>query len=90
MQIHSQDSCCGLVTLHVGYNLLYILSILYGMVPGLLEFVMFYSQLQHSWAGSLLFVTGCTQYNTRKDIMMAEFEKTNKQREKAQIYKQKT
>lgn len=42
---------------------------------GLLEFVIFYSQLQHPWADSLLFVLGCTRYITRKDIMMVEFEK---------------
>lgn len=47
------------------------------MVPGLLEFAMFYSQLQHSWAGSLLSVAGCTHYIARKD-MMAEFEKKKK------------
>lgn len=52
------------------------------MVPGLLEFAMFYSQLEHSWTGSLLSVTGCTQYITRKDIMMAEFGKKKKKKPK--------
>lgn len=45
-----QCSCCGFITLHVGYNLLYIMSILYGTYyaaklmdtwKGLLEFVIF-------------------------------------------------
>lgn len=90
----AQHSCCGLITLHVGYNLLSILSILYAAKlmdtwKGLLEFVNFYSQLQHPWADSLLFVIGCTRYITRKDIMMVEFEK-NQRHVDVQIIKEST
>lgn len=40
--------------------------------------MIFHSQLQHPWADILLFVIGCTQYITKKEMIIAEFQKKPK------------
>lgn len=61
MRVCAQYTCCGLITLHAGYNLLYIFSILYCTYNAvklidtwkwLLEFVIFYCQLKPPWSAS--------------------------------------
>lgn len=90
VQIFAQHSCRDLILLHEGYNLIYIFNVLYGTYyvaklmdtwKGLLEFMIFHSQLQHPWADILLFVIGCTQYITKKEMIIAEFQKKTQKTE---------